>query len=151
MVHKLNHKWQIILVRFNSMKSKVLNDSVTDRCSVKQSEQLIVSMLPLDTSNNFQGSCLSKNVSTKSESFVTTTQCCVNEKVISADRWYDSLLADRAYELFQVLSRVTGERDVVEVEHNEKLHATIGSMRFIWLSCLAKSNAARISSRSKSS
>jgi hypothetical protein len=32
--------------------------------------------------------------------------------------------------MFQVLPRVTGERDVVEVEHHEKLHATIGSMRF---------------------
>ena len=38
-----------------------------------------------------------------------------------------------------------------ELSINEKLHAEIGSMRFIWLSRLAKSSAARMSSRSRSS
>jgi len=32
------------------------------------------------------------------------------------DRWCDSRPEDRAYGLFQTLLRVTGERDVVEVE-----------------------------------
>jgi hypothetical protein len=31
------------------------------------------------------------------------------------DRWYDYRPEDRAYGLFQILPRVTGERDVVEV------------------------------------
>ena len=50
---------------------------------LKQLNSSSFPMLPVDTSNNFHGSCLSKNDSTKSESFVTTTHCSVNENVIS--------------------------------------------------------------------
>jgi len=36
------------------------------------------------------------------------------------DRSYDCLAEDLVYELFQILPRVTGERDVAEVEHQSK-------------------------------
>jgi hypothetical protein len=36
------------------------------------------------------------------------------------DRSYDCLAEDLVYELFQTLPRVTGERDVVEVEHQSE-------------------------------
>jgi hypothetical protein len=73
-------------------------------------------MLPVDISNKFQGSCLSRNDSTKSESFVTTTHCSVKEKVINAYQWYDYLAEGQACGLFEILPRVAGERAVVEVE-----------------------------------
>ena len=47
------------------------------------------------------------------------------------DRGYDCLAEDQPHESFQILLRVTGEGDVVELSVNEKLHATLGSMRFI--------------------
>ncbi len=73
-------------------------------------------MFPVETSNNFQGSCFSKNDSNKIRVLCTMTHCSLSENVIKLDRWYDCLAVDQAYELFQILPHLTGERDVVEVE-----------------------------------